>query len=70
MIPRGVLKTIIKLRNMTPEEIRAYFEERATRIKSRGWSAKQHAEDQEKWHGLKNERTYSKHFDNNESKVA
>jgi len=55
---------------MTAEEIRAYFEERATRIKSRGWTAKQHAEDQEKWHGLKNERTYSKHFDNNESKVA
>ena len=44
---------------MTPQEIRAYFEERA-----RGWSAKQHAEDQEKWHGLKHERTYSKHFDN------
>ena len=69
MIPRGVLKTIIKLRHMTAQEIVSYFEERATRI-NRGWTAKQHAEDQEKWHGLKNERTYSKHFDNNESKVA
>ena len=64
MIPRGVLQTIIKLRNMTKDEIVEYFTERSNRIKGskNNWTRLQHALDQEKWHGLKNERTYSRHF--------
>ena len=65
-IPRGVLNSIIKLRHMSGEEIREYFQKRAdfhnSNPKNRyyGRTAKEWAIDQEKWHSLKKERTYSK----------
>ena len=68
-IPRSILQDIIKLRAMSGEEIREYFQKRAdfhskypNNPKSK-FTAKDWAIDQEKWHGLKNERTYSKPFD-------
>jgi len=68
-MPKSVLNTLIKLRHMSGEEIREYFQKRAdfhskypNNPKSK-FTAKDWAIDQEKWHGLKNERTYSKHFD-------
>ena len=53
---------------MSGEEIREYFQRIADfqnsnpKYRKFGWTAKELAEDQEKWHGLKNEKTYSKHF--------
>jgi hypothetical protein len=54
---------------MSKEEIREYFQKRAdfhskypNNPKSK-FTAKDWAIDQEKWHGLKNERTYSKYFE-------
>ena len=67
-MPKSVLNTLIKLRHMSGEEIREYFQRIADSQNSNqkyskfGWTAKELAEDQEKWHGLKNEKTYSKHF--------
>jgi hypothetical protein len=54
---------------MSGEEIREYFQKRADfhnsnpRNRYYGRTAKDWAIDQEKWHSLKNERTYSKHFE-------
>ena len=67
-MPTSVLNTLIKLRHMSGEEIREYFQRIADfqnsnpKYRKFGWTAKELAEDQEKWHGLKNEKTYSKHF--------
>ena len=68
-MPTSVLNTLIKLRHMSGEEIREYFKKRADfhskypkNPKSK-WTPKEWAIDQEKWHGLKNEKTYSKHFE-------
>ena len=68
-MPKSVLKTLIKLRHMSGEEIREYFQKRADfhskypnnpkyKLTPKEWAI-----DQEKWHGLKNEKTYSKHFE-------
>jgi hypothetical protein len=68
-IPKSILQDIIKLRHMSGEEIREYFQKRANfhnsnpRNRYYGRTAKEWAIDQEKWHSLKNERTYSKHFE-------
>ena len=62
-----MVKTIIMLRWKTPTEIVTFFTEKAERLKQttkyKNWTGVQHAIDQEKWHGLKNDRTYSKCFD-------
>jgi len=64
MLPKGILQTIIKLRHMSGDEVKIYFEERAKANRNKkDWTALQHATDQEKWHGLKNNKTYSRHFD-------
>jgi hypothetical protein len=73
-MPKSILQDIIKLRHMSGEEIREYFQKRADfhnsnpRNRYYGRTAKDWAIDQEKWHfekwhSLKNERTYSKHFE-------
>ena len=49
---------------MSGDEVKIYFEERAKANRNKkDWTALQHATDQEKWHGLKNNKTYSRHFD-------
>jgi len=68
-IPKSVLDQIIKLRHMDGDEIREYFTKRAEfhnkNPKNRyyGRTPKEWAIDQEKWHGLKDYKTYSRHFE-------
>ena len=59
-MPTSVLNTLIKLRHMSGEEIKEYFQKRADfhnsnpKNKFFGRTAKEWAIDQEKWHSLKN----------------
>jgi hypothetical protein len=72
-MPTSVLNTLIKLRHMSGEEIREYFQKRAdfhskypnnpkSKFTAKEWAI-DHIDNGEKWHGLKNEKTYSKHFE-------
>jgi len=62
-----MVKTIIELRWKTPEELVDFFTQKSDRLKNttryKNWTPIQHALDLEKWHGLKNQRTYSRAFE-------
>jgi len=62
-----MVKTIIFLRWKTPQELVDFFTQKSERLKNttryKNWTPLEHAIDLEKWHGLKNQREYSKVFD-------
>ena len=59
MMPKSVLQSVIKLRNMTSEELVAYFNAMAERT---GKPAYELAKSAERRHGYKDRPYYSQHF--------
>ena len=59
MMPKSVLQSVIKLRNMTGEELVAYFNAMAERT---GKPAYELAKSAERRHGYKDRPYYSQHF--------